>query len=591
MMERKLKIIIIILVILMVLIGVGGTALYLTTDFLKSDEVLFQKYIAQNVQNIIDVFDISNEEAYIDKLRDNDHNESINMELKYLENQDDEEEVYNIQGEGIVSPSKSSLYRKIDATYGEQELASIEMLKENDIYGFRLSNLVQQFVSVQNATIAYLVSSMGYDGQYFSEKMNLDNIDFSGLLTFSDEEIEQLITAYANAIFSEIDEKNYSSRRNVGITLNNGESVDTTAYILTITKNDWDNMYKRILNQTISNQIVLAKIDQIDAKIKEAGFNEPEGQSLKEKFVSKLQEIINSIEYRGADSREIEFTVYQMKGKTVRTSIKTETNEFLIDLDEKNGKTISLKASTTTNDEIITKLYSIGKGNSESGFTKNLKYNDDTTNLEINMTNEQTDMNGTTNITLNYSNEKITNLNVVADINTEITNTQTIPETFNENNNILINNYEGNNIIAIFENLKERFIASLEESQANINTKMLNNILLWIDEREQESLLEDQNNAEMQKQRFNNQFILYEGENLNYEHVQRLINVVGKNMSNYEVLDGNKIKIYIAKDSQNEQLASQIANVIIEDYTYNVTINYREDGWVDSIDISVYEEE
>ena len=200
-------------------------------------------------------------------------------------------------------------------------------------------------------------------------------------------------------------------------------------------------------------------------------------------------------------------------------------------------------------------------------------------------------MNGTTNITLNYSNEKITNLNVVADINTEITNTQTIPETFNENNNILINNYEGNNIIAIFENLKERFIASLEESQANINTKMLNNILLWIDEREQESLLEDQNNAEMQKQRFNNQFILYEGENLNYEHVQRLINVVGKNMSNYEVLDGNKIKIYIAKDSQNEQLASQIANVIIEDYTYNVTINYREDGWVDSIDISVYEEE
>ena len=95
----------------------------------------------------------------------------------------------------------------------------------------------------------------------------------------------------------------------------------------------------------------------------------------------------------------------------------------------------------------------------------------------------------------------------------------------------------------------------------------------------------------MQKQRFNNQFILYEGENLNYEHVQRLINVVGKNMSNYEILDGNRIKIYIAENSENEELASQIDYVIIEDYTYNVTINYREDGWVDSIDISVYEEE
>ena len=153
MIENKLKIIIIILVVMMVVVGVGGTALYLTTDFLKSDEVLFQKYIAQNLNNIIEVFDISQEESYIDLLHDNDHNESINMELKYLENQNDEEEVYNIQGEGIISPSKSTLYRKIDATYGEQELASIEMLRENDIYGFRLSNLVQQFVSVENATI------------------------------------------------------------------------------------------------------------------------------------------------------------------------------------------------------------------------------------------------------------------------------------------------------------------------------------------------------------------------------------------------------------------------------------------------------
>ena len=258
MIERKLKIIIIILVILMVLIGVGGTALYLTTDFLKSDEVLFQKYISQNVQNIIEVFDISSEEAYIDELRDNDHNESINMELKYLENQNDEEEVYNIQGEGIVSPSKGSLYRKIDATYGEQELASIEMLKENDIYGFRLSNLVQQFVSVQNATVAYLVSSMGYDGQYFSEKMNLDNIDFSGLLNFSDEEIEQLTTAYANAIFSEIAENNGITRQAVRDNLKKGEKklFEYEEKLL---------FMKRTLNQEKKIQKVLDELTKIQS--------------------------------------------------------------------------------------------------------------------------------------------------------------------------------------------------------------------------------------------------------------------------------------------------------------------------------------
>ena len=52
MLERKIKIIIIILMILIVLVGVVGTILYFTTDLLKSDEMLFQKYIAQNVRNV-----------------------------------------------------------------------------------------------------------------------------------------------------------------------------------------------------------------------------------------------------------------------------------------------------------------------------------------------------------------------------------------------------------------------------------------------------------------------------------------------------------------------------------------------------------
>ena len=55
MQDNKIKIIIIILIVLIFLVGIGGTVLYFTTDMLKSSKILFQKYIAQDMQNIVDV--------------------------------------------------------------------------------------------------------------------------------------------------------------------------------------------------------------------------------------------------------------------------------------------------------------------------------------------------------------------------------------------------------------------------------------------------------------------------------------------------------------------------------------------------------
>ena len=59
MQDNKIKIIIIILIVLIFLVGIGGTVLYFTTDMLKSSKILFQKYIAQDMQNIVDVFEVS----------------------------------------------------------------------------------------------------------------------------------------------------------------------------------------------------------------------------------------------------------------------------------------------------------------------------------------------------------------------------------------------------------------------------------------------------------------------------------------------------------------------------------------------------
>ena len=266
MMQRNLpKIIIIILVVVIVVVSVAGAVLYLKTDLFKSKQVLFEKYIAQNVESLSEVFDLSNEKKLSGILNSNDYTETLEAKLKYTENEDDEEEVYEIKERGVINNADEAVYRKISASFNDENLIEIEALNQNNMYGFRLSNLVQQFVSIENSNLAYLISSMGYDGEYFSDKINM--VDLSSELTFTDEEIETLKANYMQEIFKDIDRNAYSVTRNAIITLSNNKSITTTAYVLTVNQNELDKIYKRILNQAIDDEIILGQIEQISKSI------------------------------------------------------------------------------------------------------------------------------------------------------------------------------------------------------------------------------------------------------------------------------------------------------------------------------------
>ena len=588
MQDNKIKIIIIILIVLIFLVGIGGTVLYFTTDMLKSSKILFQKYIAQDMQNIVDVFEVSKEEQNIDLLRKSDYKEATNATLKYLEKENDEQEVYTIKEEGINKAQENSSYRNISMSYGDNVLMSVDLLSQNNTFGFRLANLVQQFVSVQNATVPYFVSSMGLDGSIFQE--TLKGVDVAGLLDFSDEEVEQLINTYMSVVLKDLDKAHYSSKRNSIITLNNKESVTTNAYTLTITKNELDKLYKKLLNQAINDNIILAKLDSIDSKIKEAGFKEAEGKSLKEQYISNLKEIVDGLEYQGEDSRKISVTVYEQKGRTVRTLIKTENAEYEIDLDSSNGKKLSLKTTEITGEEKKIKLYTLGKTDNEQGRNREFSYSDENQNLEVALNTVQTDSEIAVDTNVNYKSTDITSIDFTSKTQIELSANEAIPVNFDETNNILLNNYEGDRILSILDSLKNRAIASLEQSQSIINTKLLNNIILKIDEKEQQQQQQEKDDEELKKEKFNNKFILYEGENVEQEYVQKLIKTVSENMEDYQVVSGTQIKILIKEGVKNEQKANEILTAIDSSKnTFNIKLNYDEQGYVNSIDITVYE--
>ena len=124
--EKNIKLIIIILIIAIVLIGTTATALFFTTDLLKSKETLFKKYIAQNIKNIAEVADISEEEKVIDTLLKNNYTENTDIKLKYLKSENDEEEVYNIKKEGIINNENKNSYRNMVATFNGETLSNVK---------------------------------------------------------------------------------------------------------------------------------------------------------------------------------------------------------------------------------------------------------------------------------------------------------------------------------------------------------------------------------------------------------------------------------------------------------------------------------
>ena len=163
--NKRTEIIIASLIVVIIIIGIVFSILYFATDIFKSSEMLFQKYISQNLKNVVDVVDISEEENIMSYLESNDYIETTEANLRYLESENDEEEVYNINQKAVVNNSKGESFKDSNLKYGDETLARLQLIKQDNKYGFRLANLVKQFVSVENESISYLVSSLGINAK------------------------------------------------------------------------------------------------------------------------------------------------------------------------------------------------------------------------------------------------------------------------------------------------------------------------------------------------------------------------------------------------------------------------------------------
>ena len=570
-----------IIVFFLILLSILGIVMYLKTDFFKSNELLFKKYFSQNIDDLANLFDFSKQSEEVQKILKNNYTEDMSINLKY---KDENEEDFTINEKGVIHNSEKSSYRKISCNYKDENILDIELLKQNDIYGLRFTNLIKQFVSIENKDISQFLSNLGYNGEYVENKINFDNIDIFSLIEFTEEECNKLKEEYAKLIFENLDKQNYSSKSNSLITLNNGESVNTKSYTLMINKNEFDNICRRIINKAIEDEVILGKINKIDDTISNLGIKENE--TLQSRYKSKLQEIYDSMDYKGEDDRKFVITAYTRNDEVVRIFVKTEFVEYYIDKDTNQDNAMSLKIVKLTNEGTDTRIFSLVNND----IIKYKYNNNDNTYFEVNLSNEV--QNNKLNLInkISYENETISHFNILIETEYDFSTNEEINVTFEKNRNILLNKYDKETIQSISDSLENIIIKKLKKSQEKINSNMLGKIINYINNEHQEILEERKEEFEEKKKRFNNKFLLYEGEKVEYENIKKLLYVTGKNMKEYKVSDDNIIRIYLEENKDNTEKANEILNLLTEQDLYNVKMNYSEDGMIKSIDLSIFKE-
>lgn len=571
---NKKPLFIIIGILIFVIIIMGIVVIFLKSDrIFLSKEDKFKKYIAQNFEYIGEQLNLEEEKNYYKFLTENDYKEEITGNMLYQQKETDQEESLELTESGIVNNSQKKFLKTYNINYDEDNLVELEFMREDNIYGIRLSNLVKQFVSIENNNLKEVLIDLGINNKNISDKINL--INFDGILEFSDEEMKNLQNTYINLAFEGIDEEKYTYQSENTITIGEN-SIEVKSYTLTLTNSQIKEIKRKMLKKLSEDSIILQKVETLENSLKEAGIN----MALQEKFQEIISNKIEENSYSGEDTEETKITVYVSKGKTVRTEIKNQTQEIRIDLTDNDGKTIELKNTQISSNGTNTDIYKIG---TQNGNVKKIAYSNDIEFIELNRTIVKNGENYSEEITISYNSENTKNLVITLNKKTEIGSNEITTE-FSENNNILLNDYDKDKINSIINSLEKKLSNSLKEKQTTLKLRSIEKVLNYIATRE----VKNQENAQNDIAKFNNQFELYAGEEISSNLVKKLISVAGKNLKDYEVVSGKHIKLNLQEGTQNIEMANTVSSAISDEKNYDISFDYTDNGLIKSINIMVH---
>lgn len=603
--KRKALIITSIIIVILIIIGIL-VYLYMTTDAFKSNNTLFAKYLAQNFNIIEQIQNQNGMKEANELLQNNKYTSTTQGKINYIINK-------GLEGEKTDSPintvelkidaqtdkTANYDYKDIKLVKQEENLVRAEYLDTDAKRWIRLEG-IKQFVPFEEQ------NNEESETNILSVIEKLTQIDWNQIKElFTQEEISTLMNKYINIVVANTNSQAFSKQANSNITVNDS-ATRANAYSITLTKEQFNNIYIQILEEAKQDEIILAKIDAFNTQIKELSNTD---QGLRQTYIDYITNTIETIKNTNIGQQQRTITVYEKDGQTIRTQITSDEYNFKIDrLTNQNGIWVEIDYKQNTEKENGWKINTVitTAENEENNYI-GIEFINNGISNHIEITNTAKMENTTIN-----SQWEVKAYNEKNEVTLTIQKTDAIVNDLkdkiilNEENSIDLEELEEeqrNNIIQV---IKENMQNQINKLQETVTLQDATNMLVNVDlmKESMAQITEGGMITEAEKNRFNAMFEFYQGEELEKENIQKMMNVVKDNLKEikimeYEERSGSNTEpkpktylIVIEKNKKNEDLANLLLQNIEGSNNssdkYSVKIEYNENnGLVENIILSI----
>ena len=547
--KKKLIILIVIISILLVLLITGGVCayLYINTDMLKSNQTLFEKYLAQNI-SIAKEFIDRNPEEMLDILERNKYTSNMTANAVFTsgigttdENKDNTINKASLNINSQVDKASNYNYKNIRLAYETEDLAKMEYIQKDNLKGIRLDGILQ-FVTIQSDDLEKVAENTGIEKQNLESLWMLtQGLDVKEILNFSEDEQKTLEQTYSKIIEENTDKNSFGKYTQATIVL------------------------------------ILGKIENLENIATQYGISSE--TSYTEQFKQYINKYIEEIKGKAIGNETFKVSVYEQNGQLVKTTI--ETDEGSINIDIYNNKTsMKIDKIDTTSTVQQRQIINLNQNISSTSEDINLEYIDYENGVEKMSFNlgskrelQNSDINGNYSIGYELENCKI---EISATEYIKVVNNFEEPIELNDNNNITINNLNKDDTQTIINALGQNAQNQLNNITQRITSDDINEMLKSLGFIKEDVIKTERN-------RFNSNLTLFIGEERTVDDVKRLLDTVQNDLSDATITNDDKdklkqITLEIERGKTNQEKKDEITAVLDENKSkkFNITMSYDE---------------
>lgn len=599
MMPRKKRrmIIIVSIILLLLIIAITLFLLYINTDMFKSNSTLFAKYIGQNVENITAFYNEVGTSDYNELLQQNKYVTETQVKVNYTENiGTTSESMQNSMNQlklkisGQTDNSNQYNYQDIYLLSNDEKVSEIEYIQSGNTYGIKFSDLFNQYILADNENLKELFEKIGYTEEELAnipDTIEFSN-DFENIFQFSEEEKQNIKTKYINIINNNISKDNFSKQKNQMIQIDE-KNIKANSYVLTLTKEQLNNIYIEMLEEVKQDEIILTRIDKIQALL--GKYQSTETINLKEEFITEVEDSITNIMRNNIGQDEAKIIVYENNQTTIRTVIQHPDYEINIDFlysQAENYLKVSYEDIRSPKEQVFTYK------NIDEETSIIFKNTEDEKTTEYSLViNEKVDNNNCIkNIVAKYEDDS-NRVEATIEQEIDIINNFENEVVLDDKNSINLSNLEPEEVQAILDIVNSSVSEKINEiTTTAVNIEDLWQVLKTIGFVKEGQVIESTGVTETERNRFNSQFEILQGDNLETDDILNLIDAIKENLIDIEIVSNTELKLKLDTLNKNEEVATTLSSFVEQNKNknYSAKVEYDEEtGLVSDILLTMLE--